>query len=724
MLYRKRHDGRIHCASTASDFAPASFLLSENSVPPFGADPVSSWLAFLAQQGTPKPHWQNYIKGAVQFARGKFGQEIANGFEFVVDSNIPAGGGASSSSALVVLGGAAIRDVNDVPFTAAELAYDSSVAEWYIGTRGGSMDHTTICLAKPSSAVLINYFTHKTKLLGLPDKRFTWLTFFSKPANKGHEIMIEYNERAAVSRLLIPAIIDGWRETDPQRYRSWTNEIQSFNSGSVAALDALEELVMTLPETMSIETLRSKHTNVFAQFEQSFPALLNETSRWPLPIRTRSLHHLGETRRVAMAQQILESIQDDPTPEAHSDAMHRIGRLSNESHASLRDLYNVSTNDVEQIIGLVQADPNVLGARLMGGGFGGNVLALTTSAHANTLIERVQKEYYAPQARDGVREGSVMISTPGNGLAHVEWDEIWREAFAHVNSLGADAESHLKNLQALIDTLPIEVDPQNVWPIVVAAGKGTRAAESGLSAPKPLAEIAGKPALGHVLDNIRAGLGQTRPPVVIVSPETEASIRAQLKDREVIFVTQPEPLGTGDAVLQTQQVMQDFDGLALVVWSTQPVIRPATFTRAAKLARLFSAHEMVIPTTLRAAPYAPIQRNENGDVLSAAETHLESVAKPDFGETNIGLFLLRSQSMFAVLRELRERFWNQAQGRYDRSRGELGFPNEMINSLAQRSNGVFAGPIADWREEQGIKELADLTACASYIAELQEEDRR
>ena len=220
MLYRKRREPEIRCASTSPAFASSSFGLSEVSVAPFGEDVVSSWLAFLAQHGTPSPGWQNYIKGAVQFARGKFGKEIENGFDFVVDSNIPAGGGASSSSALVVLGGAAISEVNGVSFTAAELAHDSSLAEWFIGTRGGSMDHTTICLARTSSAVLIDYSTHQTRRLALPDKRFAWLTFFSKPANKGHEVMIEYNERAAVSRLLIPAIIDSWQETDPQRYRS------------------------------------------------------------------------------------------------------------------------------------------------------------------------------------------------------------------------------------------------------------------------------------------------------------------------------------------------------------------------------------------------------------------------------------------------------------------------------------------------------------------------
>jgi N-acetylgalactosamine kinase len=724
MLYRKRHEPEIRCASTSPGFPSSSFLLSEDSVEPFGANVIDSWLAFLGQHGTPSPHWQNYIKAAVQFARGKFGKEIANGFDFVVDSNIPPGGGASSSSALVVLGGAAIREVNGVAFTAAELAYDSSIAEWYIGTRGGSMDHITICLGQPSSAVLINYSTHQTKRLVLPDKRFAWLTFFSKPANKGHEVMIEYNERAAVSRLLIPAIIDGWRETDPQRYRAWSDAIDSFNNGSLPALDILESLLMTLPETISIASLESQNPEVFLQFKQSFPALLNETSRWPLPLRTRALHHLGEVRRVAMAQQTLESIQEESTPDTGSDAMQRIGELCNESHASLRDLYNVSTNEVEQLIDIVKSDPNVLGAHLMGGGFGGNVLVLTTSAHAGSLIERVQTEYYAPQSRDGVGEGSVMISTPGQGLAHVDWDDTWREAFVHVNSLGAGAESFVGNLQTLLDILPIEIDPQHVWPVIVAAGRGTRAADSGLSVPKPLALIDDKHAIVHVLDNIRAGLGQTRPPVVIVSPETEAPIRRQLKGHEVIFVTQPEPLGTGDAVLHAQKVMHDFDGSALVVWSTQPVIRPATFKRTAKLARLFDAYEMVIPTTLRAAPYAPIRRNEMGAIESAVETHLESAERLDFGETNIGMFLLKNQTMFAVLRELREHFWNESQGCYDRSRGELGFPNEMINKLAQRSNGVFAGPIADWREEQGIKTLADVSACASFIAELYEEDHR
>ena len=56
----------------------------------------------------------------------------------------------------------------------------------------------------------------------------------------------------------------------------------------------------------------------------------------------------------------------------------------------------------------------------MGGGFGGNVLALTTEENVPLLVDRVQREFYQPHKRDGVREGGVMVSTPGDGLSAIE----------------------------------------------------------------------------------------------------------------------------------------------------------------------------------------------------------------------------------------------------------------------------------------------------------------
>lgn len=713
MLYRKSAGPEVSLASTSPRYEPSSFNAFEDQVPALGKDAGTDWLSYLFEHGSPAAHWQNYVRGAVTFARGKFGDGIKTGFEFALDSNIPPGGGASSSSALVVLGGAAIRQVNKISFSLEELAHDSAMAEWYIGTRGGSMDHITICLAQEARAVLIDYSKHKTRHVSLPDDPFHWITFFTKPADKGREIMIEYNERAAVSRLLIPAFLQRWQLTDPKRHSAWTGTIDALANGSLSAVNEAEDLLTTLPETISINSLREDYPDTFSDLERSFPALLNDTPRWPLKLRARALHHLGEVRRVALATRTLDSIQKNSTPEGRFEAMQQLGKLMDESHASLRELYGVSTNEVEQLIDIIRSHPHVMGARVMGGGFGGNVLALTTRDHSPSLIERVQKDYYDPRHRDGLREGSIIVSTPGEGLAHVDFDEIWRKAIIHMNTPGT-------NVCSLLDELPRQFS-QEIWPVIVAAGKGTRASASGLAVPKPLALVDQTPAIVHVINSLRQGLGQTRPPLIIVSPDTESEIRQTLKGHEVTFITQHQALGTGDAVLQANEVMGDFTGLALVVWSTQPVIRAQTFERSAKLADLFHDYDMIVPTTFREHPYAPIKRNELGEVQSASETHLENAEREHFGETNIGMFLLKTQAMFQVLLDLRNRYWNESNHNYDRSRGELGFPNEVINSLAKRKHGVFASAIADWREEQGIKQFADLSTCERFISELRQE---
>jgi galactokinase len=81
----------------------------------------------------------------------------------------------------------------------------------------------------------------------------------------------------------------------------------------------------------------------------------------PEPLRRRALHVLDEDERV---QQAVEALRDDDMP--------RLGRLLSESHASLRDQYDASTPAVERTVNGLDA----AGARMMGGGFGGHVLAL------------------------------------------------------------------------------------------------------------------------------------------------------------------------------------------------------------------------------------------------------------------------------------------------------------------------------------------------------------
>jgi galactokinase len=421
MLYRTLADKRVHGASTLGPNMLFSFPLGKAPPP---ADPVEqAWLDYLINSPIPAPHWSNYVMGAAYFACLKYGERIRHGVDFLVDSNIPPSGGASSSSALTVLAGAALRDVNHINYRPDELARDSARAEWFLGTRGGAMDHMTICLARRHRAVHIRYADHHYDLVPLPGDDYRWVTFFTHPADKGREVMVEYNERAAVSRLLIPAAIDDWRDR-PALAEAWAEAINRMNDAPLVALDQFEALLAELPAQITLAEVARHDAPLFAECERAFPMLVSLRREQPLKLRERARHHVTETRRVAAAVRLLRATFDEDSRrggeadrEMIDEAMRQLGALINASHDSLRDDYEVSTPDVEALMSVLRDDANVYGARLMGGGFGGNVLALTTASHVAQLIERAQSSYYGPRRRDCMSEGAVMVSTAGDGLS-------------------------------------------------------------------------------------------------------------------------------------------------------------------------------------------------------------------------------------------------------------------------------------------------------------------
>jgi galactokinase/CTP:molybdopterin cytidylyltransferase MocA len=715
----------VRGASTLAAYPQFGFDLAEGPAGDGGEGTERAWVSYLYARPAPAPHWANYVKGAVYYARLKYGDQLRRGFDFLVDSGIPPSGGASSSSALIVLAGAGVRAANGIKFAARELAHESAQAEWYVGTRGGAMDHLTICLARRRHAVHISYADGRAEEVPLPGGRFRWATFFSHAADKGRAVMLEYNERAAVARIIIPALVEGWAQSLPEAYAAWRNCLAEYEAGSVAALEGLGSVLQKLPETLSLAELQRDYPRAFAECSRSFPALVGDRHERPLRVRERALHHLGEVRRVAAATRMLR----DASPQSarcgqalEAATMRAVGALLDESHESLCALYGVCTPEVNELAETIAADPQVYGVRLMGGGFGGNVLALTTEENLNALLGRVQSGYYGPRGRDARAEGSVMVSTPGDGLSALDPARVWREALTQFGMNWWAADRYRPAVCALLDELSADVADTNVWPVIVAAGKGTRAAASGLDVPKPLAPVSGVPAIKRVLRALRAALGEAaRAPVVIVSPETEARARAALKGEDVVFVTQPEARGTGDAVLCAYEQMREFEGRALVVWGTQPVIRARTIRRTLALAQMFDDHQMIVPTAVAREPYAPLLRDHLGRVRAGEETHLEGARPPRFGETNIGLFVVSSAAMFKTLSELRRRYWRADGARYERPGGELGFPNELITSLAGGPAGVFAAPIADLRERQGIKSRADIARCERFIRELEAE---
>jgi galactokinase len=99
----------------------------------------------------------------------------------------------------------------------------------------------------------------------------------------------------------------------------------------------------------------------------------------PEPQRRRARHVVSENARVLHAVAGV----DAPT----------FGQLMNESHASLRDDYEVSVPELDRLVALLQEHPSVHGARLTGAGFGGACVALCRAGEAARAGREVVARY-------------------------------------------------------------------------------------------------------------------------------------------------------------------------------------------------------------------------------------------------------------------------------------------------------------------------------------------
>jgi galactokinase len=109
---------------------------------------------------------------------------------------------------------------------------------------------------------------------------------------------------------------------------------------------------------------------------------LEAASRLPAPLDRRVRHVITENARVRATAAALES-----------GNLSLAGRLFRESHASLRDDYEVSVPEVDALVELTSGLPGVYGARITGGGFGGSIVALADEAQASRAADLAAASY-------------------------------------------------------------------------------------------------------------------------------------------------------------------------------------------------------------------------------------------------------------------------------------------------------------------------------------------
>jgi galactokinase len=99
------------------------------------------------------------------------------------------------------------------------------------------------------------------------------------------------------------------------------------------------------------------------------------------PLRSRARHVVTENARVLQAVECGDSFE--------------FGALMNASHSSLRDDFDVSVPALDRLVALLQAQPEVYGARLTGAGFGGACVALCRPSALASVATQALDEYAA-----------------------------------------------------------------------------------------------------------------------------------------------------------------------------------------------------------------------------------------------------------------------------------------------------------------------------------------
>jgi galactokinase len=85
----------------------------------------------------------------------------------------------------------------------------------------------------------------------------------------------------------------------------------------------------------------------------------------------------------------------------HDRDVHRMGRLLKESHQSLRDDFEVSTPTVDALVQRADSIDGCFGARIMGAGFGGSILALVARGKTKSFVESMGRAVLLCATADG-----------------------------------------------------------------------------------------------------------------------------------------------------------------------------------------------------------------------------------------------------------------------------------------------------------------------------------
>lgn len=273
--------------------------------------------------------WSNYVRGVLEQYRKRGFEPV--GMDMAFGGDVPVGAGLSSSAALEVAVAETVRNLGDFEIDRVQMALLSQAAEReFVGVQCGIMDQFVSALAQAGTALLIDCRDLSYSPFPLSDE---------------------------VSVVVCDSRVQ--RSLDASAYNQRRSECEQAVDGLRSALEGISALRDVTPEQLA------RHGGLL-----------------PEVVRRRARHVVSENDRVTRGMKMLERGQAAD-----------FGRLLYESHASLRDDYEVSCRELDVLVELAGAVPATLGARMTGAGFGGCTVNLVRREGVDAFREQVGRGY-------------------------------------------------------------------------------------------------------------------------------------------------------------------------------------------------------------------------------------------------------------------------------------------------------------------------------------------
>jgi galactokinase len=273
--------------------------------------------------------WYDYVLG-IALSLQQIGYRL-QGASLVVASEIPIGAGLSSSAAIEVASALAFISLNGANLPLVEVAKLCQHTEnAFIGARVGIMDQFVSCLGKAGHALLLDCRSLQFELIPIPGRvRMVVCNTMVKHQHASGE----YNRRREECEEGVGILT------------RWYPEIRALRDVSAAEL-------------------------------------LKHSSNIPEKILRRCRHVIEENERVREGARRLRA-----------GDLEGFGELMRKSHASLRDLYEVSCRELDIMVKIAEGLPGYYGGRMTGGGFGGSTINLVEATAAEAFAEQISARY-------------------------------------------------------------------------------------------------------------------------------------------------------------------------------------------------------------------------------------------------------------------------------------------------------------------------------------------